>query len=147
MGPGGFYGKPYEPNGVIKNDIEYILFQRKPGGYRKPTLETRLMSILSAEEHGEWFQQIWRVAGASTREHPAPYPLTLAQRLIRMFSFVGDTVLDPFLGTGTTSVAAASCGRNSVGSEIDADYYEIALRRLRAALAAGDPVPMALMAS
>ncbi|MEZ5382915.1 MAG: site-specific DNA-methyltransferase [Microthrixaceae bacterium] len=134
MGPGGFYGKPYEPNGVIKNDIEYILFQRKPGGYRKPALATRLMSVLSAEEHSEWFQQIWRIGGASTREHPAPYPMTLAHRLIRMFSFVGDTVLDPFLGTGTTSAAAAGCGRNSVGCELDPDYFEICLRRVRSAV-------------
>lgn len=134
MGPGGFYGKPYEPNGVIKNDIEYILFQRKPGGYRKPELATRLMSILSAEEHGEWFQQIWRIGGASTRKHPAPYPMTLAERLIRMFSFVGDTVFDPFLGTGTTSAAAAGCARNSVGCEIDPDYFEICLRRVRSAV-------------
>ena len=57
MGAGGFYGKPYEPNGVIKNDIEYILLQRKPGGYRKPDLAMRLMSILSADDHSEWFSR------------------------------------------------------------------------------------------
>ena len=133
MGSGGFYGKPYEPNGVIKNDIEYILFQRKPGGYRTPDLITRLLSVLSAEEHSEWFQQIWKIGGASTRDHPAPYPLALAERLIRMFSFVGDTVFDPFLGTGTTSVVAAECGRNSVGCEIDPDYFAFAVDRIRRA--------------
>jgi DNA modification methylase len=131
MGTGGFFGKPYEPNGVIKNDIEYILFQRKPGGYRKPELATRLMSVIPAPDHAEWFQQIWRLGGVSTRNHPAPYPLRLAQRLIRMFSFVGDTVFDPFLGTGTTSVAAASCGRNSVGSEIDRHYFDLCVDRVR----------------
>lgn len=131
MGPGGFYGKPYEPNGVIKNDIEYILFQRKPGGYRAPDLITRLLSVLSAEDHAEWFQQVWRLGGASTRDHPAPYPTALAERLIRMFSFVGDTVFDPFLGTGTTSAAAAACGRNSLGCEIDPDYYRFAVDRIR----------------
>jgi DNA modification methylase len=119
---------------VIKNDIEYILFQRKPGGYRKPDLATRLMSVISAEDHGEWFQQIWRVTGASTRDHPAPFPLSLAERLIRMFSFVGDTVLDPFLGTGTTSAAAASCGRNSIGSEVDPDYFVQCVDRVRSAV-------------
>lgn len=134
MGAGGFYGKPYEPNGVIKNDIEYILFQRKPGGYRKPSLGTRLMSVLSAEDHAEWFQQVWRIGGASTRDHPAPFPLTLAERLIRMFSFVGDTVFDPFLGTGTTSAAAAACGRNSIGCEVDPDYFEGCVARLQEAL-------------
>lgn len=106
---GGFLGKPYEPNGVIKNDIEFILMQRKPGGYRKPSLDARLLSVISEEHHRQWFQQVWTgLIGASTRHHPAPYPVELAMRLIRMFSFVGDTVLDPFLGTGTTSVAAAA---------------------------------------
>ena len=136
MGAGGFYGKPYEPNGVIKNDIEYILLQRKPGGYRKPDLATRLMSILSVEDHAEWFQQVWRLGGASTRDHPAPFPLLLAERLIRMFSFVGDTVLDPFLGTGTTAAAAAAWGRNSVGSEVDPAYFEQCVTRMRGVLSA-----------
>ena len=125
-GGGGFLGKPYEPNAVIKNDIEFILMQRKPGGYRSPTPAARALSVISAAEHKKWFRQIWTVPGASTRDHPAPYPLELATRLIRMFSFVGDTVLDPFLGTGTTSVAAARAGRNSVGVEIDREYMELA---------------------
>ncbi|MXV89058.1 MAG: site-specific DNA-methyltransferase [Acidimicrobiales bacterium] len=134
MGPGGFYGKPYEPNGVIKNDIEYILLQRKPGGYRKPDLATRLMSVLSAADHAEWFQQVWRIGGASTRDHPAPFPVGLAERLIRMFSFAGDTVLDPFLGTGTTAVAAAACARNSIGCEVDPAYFDYAVKRVRESL-------------
>jgi len=67
---------------------------------------------------------------ASTRHHPAPYPIELAERLVRMFSFVGDTVLDPFLGTGTTTVAAAKTGRNSVGFEVDAHYFEMAHKRI-----------------
>ncbi len=134
MGGGGFYGKPYEPNGVVKNDIEYILLQRKPGGYRKPELATRLLSLLPAEDHAEWFQQIWRINGASTRDHPAPFPLSLAERLVRMFSFVGDTVYDPFLGTGTTAAAAAAWGRNSVGCEVDPVYFEHSVNRVRDAL-------------
>ncbi len=130
-GSSGFLGKPYEPNSVIKNDIEFILMQRKPGGYRQPDLSTRLLSLLSAEQHGAWFRQIWEgVPGASTREHPAPFPLELVQRLVRMFSFVGDTVLDPFLGTGTTTVAAGLCGRNSIGIEIDPHYIELAHTRI-----------------
>lgn len=128
----GFLGKPYEPNAVIKNDIEFILMQRKPGGYRSPSLSTRVLSVISEDRHKEWFQQIWSgLPGASTKTHPAPYPTELADRLIRMFSFVGDTVLDPFLGTGTTSVAAMRCGRNSVGFEVDPHYFEIAGRRVR----------------
>jgi DNA modification methylase len=130
-GGGGFLGKPYEPNSVIKNDIEFILMERKPGGYRTPDLATRVLSVISAEDHKKWFQQIWSgVTGASTRHHPAPYPVELAERLIRMFSFVGDTVLDPFLGTGTTTVAAAKSGRNSVGYEVDENYFEMAHKRV-----------------
>lgn len=131
-GGAGFLGKPYEPNAVIKNDIEFILMERKPGGYRKPSLAERVLSVISTEDYQRWFQQIWTgLTGASTREHPAPYPTELAERLIRMFSFVGDTVLDPFMGTGTTSVAAARCGRHSIGCEVDAYYFEMAERRIR----------------
>ncbi len=131
-GSGGFLGKPYEPNAVIKNDIEFILMQRKGGGYRKPDLPTRVLSLLSEECFKRFFRQLWAdVPGASTRDHPAPFPVELAARLIRMFSFVGDTVLDPFTGTASTQVAAAAFGRNSVGIEIDPVYFEDALARLR----------------
>ncbi|REJ69255.1 MAG: site-specific DNA-methyltransferase [Planctomycetota bacterium] len=127
-----FLGKPYEPNAVIKNDIEFILMERKPGGYRSPSVATRILSVLSDANHKAWFQQIWTgLTGASTRDHPAPYPVELAERLIRMFSFVGDTVLDPFLGTGTTTVAASASGRNSIGFEIDDAYLHYALKRIQ----------------
>jgi DNA modification methylase len=130
-GGSGFLGKPYEPNAVIKNDIEFILMERKPGGYRAPDISTKILSLISAENHKKWFQQIWTgLTGASTKEHPAPYPTELAERLVRMFSFVGDTVLDPFLGTGTTTVAAAKWGRNSVGFEVDRHYFKLAEKRI-----------------
>jgi len=126
-----FLGKPYEPNAVIKNDIEFILMERKPGGYRSPSVATRVLSIIPDERHKALFQQIWTgLTGASTRNHPAPYPLELADRLVRMFSFVGDTVLDPFLGTGTTSVAALKNGRNSIGCELDPHYFVLAQKRI-----------------
>jgi DNA modification methylase len=126
-----FLGKPYEPNAVIKNDVEYILMQRKPGGYRSPSLSTRIMSVISSENYQRWFRVVWEgVTGASTKKHPAPYPADLAERLIRMFSFAGDTVLDPFMGTGSTTVAAARCGRNSIGVEVDPHYYKMALDRI-----------------
>jgi len=70
------------------------------------------------------------VTGTSNREHPAPFPLEIAQRLVRMYSFVNDTVLDPFVGSGTTMLAAMNSGRNSVGYEIDPKYTALALRRL-----------------
>ena len=131
-GAGGFLGKPYEPNSVIKNDIEFILMLRKPGGYRKPNTPTKLLSVISAQNYQQWFQQIWTgITGESTRHHPAPYPLQLAERLIRMFSFVGDVVFDPFLGTGTTTVAAAKAGRNSIGYEVQETYFKSAVSRVR----------------
>lgn len=129
---GSFLGKPYEPNSVIKNDIEFILMLRKPGGYRSVCLEKRLLSVISEANHKKWFNQIWSgVTGASTKNHPAPYPLELADRLVRMFSFVGDTVLDPFMGTGTTAIASAKSGRNSVSFEINKTYIEFARKRFR----------------
>ena len=132
-GGSSFLGKPYEPNAVVKNDIEFILMERKPGGYRAPDVPSRVLSVISAENHQKWFQQIWSgLPGASTKEHPAPYPLEVAERLVRMFSFVGDTVLDPFMGTGTTTIAAARCGRNSVGCEIDPQYFGLAKSRVSA---------------
>lgn len=137
-GGGGFLGKPYEPNAIIKNDIEYILFQRKPGGYRSPTAAARILSTIPADKYQEWFQQVWTLPGASTREHPAPYPLQLAERLVRMFSFVGDTVADPFMGTGTTNLAAALWGRNSLGVEVQPEYVDLARRRFLAEAAARD---------
>jgi modification methylase len=127
-----FLGKPYEPNAIIKNDMEFILMQRKPGGYRKPTDAQRAASRLSKEEFDRWFQQIWNITGASTKHHPAPFPMELATRLVRMFSFTEDTVLDPFCGTGTTMVAALRTGRNSVGVDIDPEYCRMAARYLKA---------------
>ena len=127
----GFLGKPYEPNAVIKNDIEFILMQRKPGGYRAPSVATRVLSVIPEDSHREWFQQVWTgLPGASTKNHPAPYPIELAERLIRMFSFVGDTVLDPFMGTATTNIAASTWGRNSIGVEVDPHYFQYARKRL-----------------
>jgi len=133
----GFYGKPYQPGAVVKNDVEYILFLRKGGGYRSVRPIQKALSMLTKEEMQSWFLSFWTdIKGASTRSgHPAPFPVELADRLIKMFSFAGDTVLDPFVGTGTTSVAAVNCGRNSIGNEIDASYLQIAKERLAVAMA------------
>ena len=125
-----FLGKPYEPNAIIKNDMEFILMQRKPGGYRKPTEVQRKLSKIDKKDFNAWFQQIWSITGASTRNHPAPFPLELASRLVRMFSFQDDTVLDPFCGTGTTMVASLRYGRNSIGIDIDPEYCRMAARFL-----------------
>ena len=127
---GGFLGKPYEPN-AVKNDIEFILMLRKPGGYRQPSEAERLLSIIPADCHQIWFNQNWTgLTGASTKAHPAPYPVELAERLVRMFSFVGDTVFDPFMGTATTNIAAAKWGRNCIGVEISPQYFAFAGKRM-----------------
>ena len=124
-------GKPYEPNAIIKNDLEYILMERKPGGYRKPTDQQRIESRINESDFQKWFSQIWNMPGASTRNgHPAPFPLELATRLIRMFSFVGDTVVDPFCGSGTTMLAAIQTKRNSIGIEVERDYCQSTVERL-----------------
>lgn len=128
----GFYGKPYQPGGIIKNDIEYILFLRKGGQYRSaPTLQ-KALSMLTKDEMNSWQRSIWTdLRGASTRDgHPAPFPVELAERLIRLFSFAGDTILDPFAGSGSTSQAAMISGRNSIAIEIEPAYVEIARRRI-----------------
>ncbi len=125
-----FLGKPYEPNGIIKHDIEYILMLRKKGGYRNPTHNQRKLSIISEKDFNQWYKQIWNFNGASTKHHPAPYPEELSDRIIRMFSFIGDTVLDPFVGSGTTMVSASKYGRNSIGADIDDSYLKNAYNRL-----------------
>jgi DNA modification methylase len=127
----GFYGKPYQPGGIVKNDIEYILFLRKGGEYRTTPALQKALSMLTKEEMKTWFRSIWAdVRGASTRDgHPAPYPVEIAERLIKMFSFAGDTVLDPFAGTGSTSQAAIMSGRNSIANEIEPAYVDIARQR------------------
>jgi modification methylase len=119
-----FLGKPYLPGGIIKNDRESILMLRKPGGYRKPTAEMEARSRISKDDYFRWFTPIWSdIAGASTRDHPAPYPVEVPRRLISMFSFAGDIVIDPFAGLGTTAQAAAMTGRNSISFDIEPRYF------------------------
>lgn len=131
-GSARFLGKPYEPNAIVKNDVEYVLFLRKPGSYRKPSHEQRALSLLEPEEHRSWFRSVWTdIRGESRkRGHPAPFPVELAYRLIKMFSFVGDTVLDPFWGTGSTTLAAIRAARSSVGYDVEPTYLGIGRDRL-----------------
>jgi modification methylase len=129
-----FLGKPYEPNAIIKNDIEYVLLFRKPGSYRHPTQEQRDLSLIEKEDHRRWFQQVWNdIPGEVQRNHPAPFPVEVARRLIGMFSFVGDTVFDPFVGLGTTTIAAMQMYRSSVGYELEPDYLRLAKNRVGSA--------------
>ncbi|MBN1343233.1 MAG: site-specific DNA-methyltransferase [Phycisphaerae bacterium] len=127
----GFLGKPYEPNAIIKNDIEYILCFRKPGAYRHPTQEQRDLSLIGKEDHAKWFRQIWTdVPGDLQRKHPAPFPVEIAKRLIGMYSFVGDTVFDPFWGIGNTTIGAMEMYRSSIGFEIEPEYVRVGQERI-----------------
>jgi modification methylase len=131
-GKGGkFFGSPYEPNGAIRNDVEFVVMQRKPGGYRKPTDRQRKRSKIDKTDYRKWFRQLWRIPEASGQRYPSPFPFEIAHRLINMFSFWGDTVLDPFCATGTTLAAAMRCQRNSIGIEMDTDLCRLAFNRLQ----------------
>lgn len=126
-----FLGKPNLPNGVVKNDLEQILLLRKPGGYRKPTSDQERGSFISTVDYMRWFAPIWTdVSGQLRQQHPAPYPVEVPRRLIRMFSFIDDTVLDPFAGTGTTALAAIEAGRHSLSVEIEPQYVNLMEGRL-----------------
>ncbi len=130
-GSSGYYGKPYQPGAIIKNDHEHILMLRKSGGYRTTPMVQKALSMLQREEMDAWMRPVWSdIRGASLRAgHPAPFPPELGERLIRMFSFAGDTVLDPFAGSGSTAVAAIRAGRNSISIEIEEEYLNYATRR------------------
>ncbi len=126
-----YLGKPNLPNGIVKNDIEHILFLRKPGGYRSPTEDQERRSFIPSDEYARLFTPIWSdVSGQLRSAHPAPYPPAIPQRLIKMFSFASDTVLDPFAGTGTTALAAMQLGRNSISVDIEESYVELMMSRL-----------------
>jgi DNA modification methylase len=127
-----YLGKPNLPNGIVKNDIEHILFFRKPGGYRTPTATMEKQSFIQTDDYIKWFSPVWSdVAGQLRSNHPAPYPVEIPKRLIRMFSFVGDTVLDPFAGTGTTAIAAMETTRNSISIEIEPSYLDVIEKRIK----------------
>jgi modification methylase len=131
----GFYGKPYQPGAIVKNDTEYILMLRKGGQYRSIEPIQKALSMLTKSEMQGWLRSCWTdLPGASTTKskHPAPYPVELAERLIRLFSFAGDTVLDPFVGTGSTAAAAIRSGRNSISVEVELKYFSVARRTIEA---------------
>jgi modification methylase len=133
-GPGAALGKPYEPNGVVKNDVEFILRLRKPGPYRKPTPLQRAGSMMPPADYDAAMRQVWSdIPGAARRDgHPAPFPVALAARLIKMSSYVEDIVLDPFVGSGSTALAAVDTSRSSIGFEVEEKYWKTAQTRLGA---------------
>lgn len=116
---------PYPRNGILKMDYEFILLFKKLGNAPKPDPEQKKASVMSKEEWMEYFSSHWNFYGARQNGHIAMFPEELPKRLIKMFSFVGETVFDPFLGSGTTSLAAKNLDRNSVGYEINKDFLPI----------------------
>jgi len=121
---------PFPRNGILKIDYEFILLFKKQGIPPKPTKEQKELSAMTKEEWNTYFSGHWYFAGAKQDGHIAMFPEELPARLIKMFAFAGDTVLDPFLGSGTTSLAARHLGRNSVGYEINPDFIPLVKDKL-----------------
>ena len=121
---------PYPRNGILKMDYEFILIFKKLGNAPKPTKEQKDKSIISKEEWGQLFSSHWHFNGVKQFEHIAMFPEELPKRLIKMFSFWGETVFDPFAGSGTTALAAKHLGRNSVSYEINKSFKPIIKRKL-----------------
>ena len=116
---------PYPRNGIIKLDYEFILIFKKSGVAEKPSADIKEKSKLTKEEWNKYFVGHWNFNGVRQDKHLAMFPEELPLRLIKMFSFVGDTILDPFLGSGTTSLVSGNLDRNSIGYEINKDFLEM----------------------
>lgn len=121
---------PYPRNGIVKLDFEYILIFKKHGNAPKPTAEQKAQSAMTNEEWNTYFSGHWLFNGVKQDKHLAMFPEELPKRLIKMFSFPQETILDPFMGSGTTASVARMLGRNSVGYEINPDYIPIIKERI-----------------
>lgn len=130
-GGGAIMGSfPHPRNGILKMDYEFILLFKKLGNPPKPTKEQKEMSAMTKEEWGQYFSSHWNFNGVKQMEHIAMFPEELPKRLIKMFSFIGETVFDPFAGSGTTSLAAKHMNRNSIGYEINKEFAPIIREKL-----------------
>jgi len=121
---------PYPPNGMIEIDYEFILIFKKPGHSKKVSKDIKEASKLTKEEWKQYFSGHWYFKGARQIEHEAMFPDELPKRLIKMFSFVNDTVLDPFLGSGTTIKVALELNRNGIGYEINKDFLKLIKKKI-----------------
>lgn len=131
-GGGAIMGSfPYPRNGILKMDYEFILIFKKQGNAPKPTAEQKANSIISKEDWNKYFASHWYFGGAKQDGHIAVFPEELPMRLIKMFSFCGENVLDPFMGSGTTALAAKHLGRNSVGYEINPQFIDFYKKKLK----------------
>jgi site-specific DNA-methyltransferase (adenine-specific) len=122
---------PYPRNGILKLDYEFILILKKPGQSHKVSKDIKELSKLSVEEWNSYFSGHWKIPGEKQSGHLAAFPAEIPTRLIKMFSFVGDTVLDPFLGSGTTSVCAMNEARNSIGIEISEEFIPVIEKKFK----------------
>lgn len=130
-GGGAIMGSfPYPRNGILKMDYEFILLFKKLGNAHKPTKEQKEQSAMTKEEWGQYFSSHWNFNGVKQIGHIAMFPEELPKRLIKMFSFVGETIFDPFAGSGTTSLAAKNLGRNSIGYEINKEFAPLIKEKL-----------------
>lgn len=131
---------PHPRNGIVKVDYEFVLLFKKLGSPPKPTKEQKKKSKLTRSEWSKYFSGHWNFAGEKQNGHLAKYPEELPRRLIKMFSFVGETALDPFLGSGTTSLAALHLNRNSIGYEINRAFSSAIRKKLKISTTAAFPV-------
>ena len=131
-GGGAIMGSfPYPRNGILKMDYEFILIFKKLGNAPKPTFEQKQLSAMTKAEWNTYFSSHWTFGGARLDGHIAVFPEELPTRLIKMFSFVGETVFDPFMGSGTTALAARNLGRNSIGYEINPEFISYYKEKLQ----------------
>jgi len=121
---------PHPRNGILKIDYEFILLFKKQGIAPKPSPEQKENSKMTTEEWNEYFSGHWSFSGAKQDNHLAMFPEELPRRLIRMFSFESEVALDPFLGSGTTVLAAKNLGRHSIGYEINPELYPLFVKKL-----------------
>jgi DNA modification methylase len=130
-GGGQWMGSIYYPrDGHVTYEHEYVILLRKKGQWPKPTKEQWERSKLTRQQRSEWFRGIWKIAPERQEKHVAMFPVEVPRRLIKMYSFCGETVLDPFLGSGTTSLAAELEGRNSIGYEVNREFKTLIEHRM-----------------
>ena len=138
-GGGAIMGSfPYPRNGILKIDYEFILIFKKQGKAPEPTVEQKKLSEMTKEEWNTYFASHWNFGGAKQDGHIAVFPEELPHRLIKMFSFAGETVFDPFMGSGTTALAARNLQRNSIGYEINPDFKQYYKQKVVSSLSFGE---------
>ena len=121
---------PYPQSGVLMVSYEYVMIFQKPGKFKHVSQEVKESSKLTKSEWYTFFSSVWNVNGTVQRDHPAMFPDEIPRRLIRMYSYVGDVVLDPFVGSGTTMAVANAWGRNAIGYEINPEFVDLIKRKV-----------------